>query len=166
MRKIALIALLSVMSTPSFAVQFGIGTAIDDTTLYFPIRTEHYIIEPFFAYYDETDGSYTFQGDSYGIGIFRVAPATDKIALYFGGRLGLISNEDTDPDYGTYSDEGTLISPVVGAQYSISPDFTIAIEHRIEYISGDQDQPTSTTVLHLDLDSTNSESALVARIFF
>lgn len=167
MRKIAFIALLSVMNTPSFAAQFGIGAAVDDdTALYFPIRTEHYIIEPFFSYYDEENGSYTFESDSYGIGIFRVAPATDKISLYFGGRLGRTTYEDSDPDFGTSSVEGTLISPVVGAQYSISPDFTIAIEHRIEIFSGDEEQPTSTTILNLDNEYTNSESALLARIFF
>lgn len=168
MRKIVLIVLLFAIAPLSFAAQYGLGAPVTESgaTLYFPIRTDNYIFEPFFSYYDEKDGSYTFDSETFGIGIFRLAPVADKVSLYFGGRLALVEYGDSDPDFGDYNSEGTLIAPVLGAQYSISPNFTIALEHRIEYISEDVDQPTSTTILHYDNDSTNTETDIVARIFF
>lgn len=168
MRKNVLIVLLFVVAPSSFGAQYGLGTSATEAgdTLYFPIRTDNYIFEPFFSYYDEKDGSYSFESDSLGMGIFRLAPVADKISLYFGGRLALIEYQDSDPDFGDYKSDGTLIAPVLGAQYSISSNFTIALEHRIEYISEDVDQPTSTTVLHYDNNSTDTETDIVARIFF
>lgn len=168
MLKTVLIVLLFVTAPLSFAAEYGLGTSATEagSTLYFPIRTDNYIFEPFFSYYDEKDGSYTFESDSFGVGVFRLAPVADKISLYFGGRLALVTYGDSDPDFGDYKSEGTLIAPVLGAQYSISQNFTIALEHRIEYFSEDVDQPTSTTILHYDNDSTNTETDIVARIFF
>jgi hypothetical protein len=181
MRKISLLAVLSLLSMPSFAAQFGLGADIGGASLYFPIRTENFIFEPFVDFFDRDESeqetgepvpdTFGIKSTLYGLGIFRVSPASETISLYYGGRAGISKSETkSSSSFGSLSSEqdGAFIAPVLGLAYSPISNVSIAVEHEISFFSGDV-EITSTSVFddsaEGDTDQKTSHTAVVLRIF-
>jgi hypothetical protein len=173
MRKLALIALISLLgNTASFAAQFGLGATVteDSDTLYFPIRTEHLILEPFIATISQKEDEETIlDGTTYGFGMFFRMPAAENVSMYVGGKVAFSKLESSDLNsLERFELAETIITPTLGAEYSPIPNFSIALEHRINFAKGELETEDFSIFddSESDTDSTYSESSVIARIFF
>ena len=104
-------------------------------------------LEPSLSYYSTkyTETSYYGNGTTstetssmtvLGIGYLKDRLKTDKYSTYWGGRISMTNMSDEDDSI--YS-----ISPVYGAEYNFSDNFSIGGETRLNYAFDTSDEETS-----------------------
>ncbi|MBI3774133.1 MAG: hypothetical protein HY273_01030 [Gammaproteobacteria bacterium] len=168
--------------------QFGLGAQLtpqDGITVYLPIKADAGIlIEPFFAYRSEkssmsTDGqdeiSSKFTVREIGIGIFGSRAVSETLDMYYGARIGFINVKNTDTDYQstptqtvTYTGDGYVIQPTVGAAYRVTPNVSFALEVALNYTNVDTSEDSNFSSSTTDRTNTfvNTRSSFVARYMF
>lgn len=142
---------------------------------YFSISGPRFKVEPEFAF-NRFSSSVDAEGYSVeqtytalrvGAGLFRVAMA-DKLALYYGGRLGVIlesvSYELDEGGFGesvSDSEDRTnfYVGPALGAEYFIANNFSVGAEGQLifnftgEYTGGDEESGDDYEVDYKTIDS-------------
>jgi len=174
--------LVTLSASPSVAdkTSFGIGAAVNDgVNIYFPIKTEHLLIEPTLAYIktkNETTDPFSFNSEDesikVGVGIFKNDSVLKDIDIYYGARIGYIKSEHqiSPAIAGTpfiNKSNGYFIAPTIGAAYYLIDKFSIGLDVSINYANshGDVTNGSSGTS---DTSSTTTQTAaeIIVRYHF
>ena len=88
-------------------------------------------IEPSLGYFSVSDESESSSITTVGVGYLKNRSQSDNYGTYWGGRFAMSINSDED-------DPLLSISPVCGAEYSFSDNFSIGGETRFNYTINDE----------------------------
>ncbi|HEY3488424.1 MAG TPA: hypothetical protein VGL10_10195 [Gammaproteobacteria bacterium] len=164
MKKLLWLVLFSTLHTTASAAGIGVSLNGDEETLYFPIKTGTLILEPFVSY-DKTSGDLYGEGkfQALGLGILSTSPIAENVSMYVGLRFSIETTEVED--FGDQLEfEDQIFAPTLGAEYSPIANFSIGIEHRINFVSSELTVDGFSG--SIDGDRTFSETLAIARIFF
>jgi hypothetical protein len=104
-----------------------------------------------------------------GVGLFSVAEPEEKLAIYFGPRLGLLRgstkvNGSGGPTSTTSS--GWFLAGAVGGEYSPTPRFSVGAEAKLEFDHTSSSSSGATSIPpSLDARAWYSLGALVVRFY-
>jgi len=172
----ALVAILSLNSTPLNAVEFGVGINLSGSgsTIYLPVNiTENLRIEPYLSILKSTDKggaqptdySSTIETNNFGLGLFYVKHISDNknviigvSADYLRGKRNSISGGISTSDYKV---RGYSIGPVLGVEYFPIPGLSIGGDVSWEYSKRFEH---SQDLVNSDIYNTSSRTTTNATI--
>ena len=116
----------------------GIGsTAGTPANLRVPIDLDMGLrIEPELGFGSTSDGPLDTTTRTLGVGGYYNLWAVEDVTFYAGGRLAL-NHFETETAGITFEQDNTSIQGLFGAEYAITPVFTVAAQAGLEVISGD-----------------------------
>jgi len=188
---VTLIAFLLV-SFQSFADEsrIGIGAVLGSTSgLFFPIQWENYFIEPAIKYKRSKESSVnsidlsrsgrTSETITIGVGVFKKQSLAEKSELYYGARVGYIrrevdeffeSNSALPSTTSNEESDGLFVSPTIGIQAYIVPQFSLCIDLALQISSTDGVERITTDGIEIvaesDDTSYSSSATIIARYTF
>lgn len=179
-RTLVITSLMLLMASPAFSgdIKYGIGAGARDhsATIYFPVKTKRFILEPMIniRYYDdeysnasEIDKSETTRY-SLGAGVFMYTEIFKNTDLIYGARLGYIKEEfDSKRIRENYTSRskldqsGYFIAPTMGLEYSFNDHVSLGLEFSLEYsyLDGDADMSDVDGSENYDTESTDFSTA-------
>jgi hypothetical protein len=145
--KFAVIFVFTLFFNPAIAdeVKYGIGAALTDRlTIYLPINTDNFIVEPTLSYQHKKNDTvspqtYNFENKLFqlGVGVFAKDTVIKDTIVYYGARVGYIKNEIVMGISGIqtskFKDDGYFIAPTIGADYRLIANFSIGLDFSISY---------------------------------
>jgi hypothetical protein len=176
-------------------VGIGVSAKSSDATVYVPIKVAKFMFEPYVRYTDRESegfniGSTTARSGSeleaytVGVGIFRARELSERVTLYYGGRLAAITEESRSVSVTTTSFpialppalqstevDGHSIAPTVGFQYHFMERLSIGAEVGVEHAELDAttiDDPLlgTTRTFNSDLSGNDTRSNVIVRFYF
>ena len=100
-------------------------------TVYYIYNLSNASIEPSLGYYSISNDGESSSITTVGVGYLKNRTESDSFGTYWGGRFSMSMISDAD-------DTAISISPVCGAEYSFSNNFSVGGETRFNYgMSGD-----------------------------
>lgn len=188
---VALITLVLV-SCQSFADEsrIGIGAVLGSTSgLFLPIQLQNFLIEPAITLNKSDEASFNILDLSrsgrksntvtIGVGIFKKQTLTEKSEMYYGARFGYVRRrvdeffESTTALPSTSSkieEDGLFVSPTIGVQAFIIPQFSLGIDLalRVSRTDGDEKVTSNGVTVVADSDDTSltSTATVIARYIF
>ena len=161
---------------PTPGPRIGFGITVPDLGVLVPINlSAHLRIEPYMNFlsaradYPLTSDTLWVSRTQIGVGLFSVAQPEEKLAIYFGPRLGLLwgsSNANGSSGSGSTTNNGWFLAAAVGGEYSPAPRFSVGAEAKLEFdhttsaAGGASGLPPS-----LDARAWYSSGALVMRFY-
>jgi len=156
--------------------RIGFGITVPDLGVLVPINVSaHLRIEPYVNFFS-VRADFPFTSDTawesrtqIGVGLFSVAQPEEKLAIYFGPRVGLLwgsSNANGSSGSASTTTNGWFLAAAVGGEYSPTPRFSVGAVAKLEFdhtsysASGGGSIPPS-----LDARAWYSTGALVVRFY-
>lgn len=153
----------------------GVGLGSKVNSIYYPMRFGKLMVEPMYYYYNNettyqgmNDFSEQNTGVAFGVGVFTLDSIIDdsKVEGYWGLRIGYATvyasrksaNESIQDD-----EFGILFEPTVGAQYFLSPRFSISTDASFVVYTGSVDLISNGQI---DSYSDHDFSGTQARVIF
>lgn len=119
------------------------------SNIYVPIAMGNLRLEPEFGFFRSSNSEKDEFGKEsssttamrIGSGLFLVSPVSDKVAIYYGGRIGIVrysENSEYDPKTGkTIESKGSstnlFLGPCIGGEYFITERFSFGGEAQFFY---------------------------------
>ena len=160
--------LLTCLLLPAMAhAEVGIGGSIrsGESDIYLPIDLGSLRIEPFIGwtrYHSENGfGGYTSEYRDFGVGVFGHGTLSDNIQLIGGARAVYVR-------YAGFGDQtGYRIEPTLGAEYFLTPRFSVALENFYSYQKLKGDVQISPGVSQSsETETQGTASRIIARLMF
>lgn len=190
-RRVALITFVLV-SCQSIAdeTRIGIGAVLGSTNgLFLPIQLENLLIEPAITFKKSNEDSFnildlsrsgrTSKTLTIGVGIFIKRKLTEKSEIYYGARFGFIkrrveeffeSNTALPSTSSEVEENGFFVSPTIGVQAFIIPQFSIGIDLALQVSTTDGDEKVTSNGVTIIADSEDtsysSTATVIARYIF
>ena len=105
--------------------------SISPPSIYYVINTASGKIEPSLGFYQLSDEYNESTVMNFGIGYLKDKTQSDNYSTYWGGRISMTSNSDSETNIIT-------ISPICGAEFSFSDHVSIGGETRFNILSTDE----------------------------
>lgn len=144
MNKFVPFVLATALASSAQAVQYGLGTSINDSQLYMPINvSETFRVEPavYFSNNESSkDDEYRSSSDRSYVrltsGFFKLSQLSERTSTFVGSRVGLIrydyKSEDNNSRYTSY-ERGFIIEPTVGFEFFPIKNFSISGEASVYF---------------------------------
>ncbi|MBA3581363.1 MAG: hypothetical protein H0W44_02805 [Gammaproteobacteria bacterium] len=149
-RNINITILLMLASFSASSVEIGLGSTFwGNSSISIPIRTEHYIFEPFISHWsyeyaneDQPSSESTsvsnyksaIENNSIGLGIYAYQALAENFSINYGVKLGYIKTEEKTYNYYSYqSDSNGNISVSQDANNSDGSGYFVGPELGLEY---------------------------------
>ena len=105
--------------------------SISPPSIYYVINTASGKIEPSLGFYQVSNEYDESSVMNFGIGYLKDKTQSDNYSTYWGGRISMTSNSDSETNIIT-------ISPICGAEFSFSDHVSIGGETRFNILSTDE----------------------------
>jgi len=161
---------------PRPAPRIGLGITVPDLGVFLPINVSaHLRVEPYVNFfsaradYPVTSDTAWASRTQIGVGVFSVAEPQDKLAIYFGPRVGLLRgsskvNGSSGPT--STKSSGWFLAGAVGGEYSPAPRFSVGAEAKIQFDHTSSSSSGSTSIApSFYARSWFSSGALVVRFY-
>jgi hypothetical protein len=199
--RFAVVAICTLMVvTPAEAdVGIGISAKTDSATVYIPVTVRRFMFEPYVRATDRESETLSTIGTDFpvttasasglearvvGLGVFRLVPFTERVTLYYGGRLARIDEQaesftaigaTTPPPFSQPSQsstaDGRAIIPTLGFHYNVVERLSIGGEIGLDFSEVDllttnrsQFGSTQTSISKVTTNDTHAE--IILRFFF
>lgn len=107
-------------------------------------------------------GKFTNTQQTIGVGIFIVNKVNQDFSRYFGARIAHTTDESSSNDSNTDKTTSTALTPMIGLDYSINKNVSIALEAGLTIFDGKYDDGFSSN----DESGEATFSQLMARYYF
>lgn len=168
---------------------FGVGISAteDGTTLYFPVKMGHLLVEPLVSY-DKRTQTDTFKNSNYsgtsdtkekavGLGFFGIVTLNDHVDMIVGTRVIYVDYHLKDSDslgtiFGDRRLKGFEVVPTVGIEYYFNDHVSLggSIGYSFQSVSGDYAELNDTGTYYYEyereVESASTESALFVKYYF
>ncbi len=155
--------------------RIGFGITVPDVGVLVPINVSaHLRIEPYLSLLS-VRADFPFTSDTewqsrtqIGVGLFSVAQPEEKLAIYFGPRVGLLwgsSNANGSSGSASTSSDGWFLAAAVGGEYSPTPRFSVGAEAKLEFDHTSSSASGGSIPPSVDARAWYSLGALVVRFY-
>lgn len=156
--------------------RIGLGITLPDVGVFLPINVSaRFRLEPYVDF-NSTRADYPVTSDTtwhsstqVGVGLFAVARHQEKLAIYFGPRVGLLQGSTKLNGSGgqtSTKSSGWFVAGAIGAEYSPEPRFSVGGEAKLQFVHTSSSSSGSTSIApSLFARSTFSSGAFVIRFY-
>jgi len=165
---------------------YGLGAEINDyLTIYLPIKSENYLIEPSISFNTRDNSSINsaesnendYEEVKIGVGIYKIKTITNSTNLYYGMRLGYVTQESNYSSVNTLFEnktesksQGYFVAPTLGIEHNLSKIISIGIDASFLHSNTDGKRTDSTITSSVTSNTKNTESitkaVVVMRYYF
>jgi len=154
--------------------RIGFGITVPDVGVLLPINlSAHLRVEPYVNILS-VRADFPFTSDTawesrtqIGVGLFSVAQPEEKLAIYFGPRLGLLrgsTRANGSSGSASTTNNGWFFAGAVGGEYSPVPRFSVGAEAKLEF-DHTSSSASASIPPSLDARAWYSTGALVVRFY-
>ncbi|MBU1171957.1 MAG: hypothetical protein KKD44_20575 [Proteobacteria bacterium] len=160
----------------------GFGATEDGTALYFPVKMNQWMVEPFVSY-ETTKQTDQITGTDYsgtsetkeialGMGFYYIPALNEYVNLVCGAQIVYVDVQDKTTDstgtiFGDFSMTGFEFAPTLGIEYNFNEHLSLGayLRYAIQRVSGDYTSDTNQE-FERDVDSSSTQTELIAKYYF
>ncbi|MBL1278253.1 MAG: hypothetical protein COB30_019435 [Ectothiorhodospiraceae bacterium] len=137
-------------------VIYGLGVGVQNgVKVYLPITIGNFLLEPTLSLFERESessdnsirSSNEFRVAEISVGMFEIKSISSNTKTYFGVRVGYINREDaayfSTSGFRKNKSDGYFIASTIGAQYSLTRDFSIGLDVALKYFKTEGTSKTS-----------------------
>jgi hypothetical protein len=196
-RVFAAVCLLIVSLTAQADVGLGVSVKSSTAIVYLPVTAGRFMFEPFVRYTDRESettrvpdvppvppGTSSLEVYSVGLGIFRMKLPTERMGLYYGGRIARLEERSESSTLitstvpitippSTLSSEldGYSVAPTVGLTYSVAERVSVGVEVGVDHtemdgISVNDPSTGPPTTVSAEVEGNDVRAEIIFRFLF